>query len=253
MKINYDNSMKILLLLFSSLSLSYFVTMMISLGSDYIFNYVWLLLGISLLIIYFNISRLSLLPLWLKKIGKATFFTALFSFIIVEALIIAKGYTSEPKEAADYLIILGAKVDGRKPSKRLKDRLDISLPYLFDNTETKIIVSGGQGEDEDISEASAMKEYLISKGINEARIIMEENSTSTQENFIFTKKLIDNKNSSFIIVTSDYHMLRASMIAKNTGYSNISGITVKSNPLLAPNFYTREFLAFVKDWLSIVI
>ncbi len=253
MKKNYHNPIKIFLLLCSSLSLIYFIMMLISLGSEYIFNYIWLLLGICLLLIYFNMSKLRLLPLWIKKIGKATFFTALFSFIIVEALIIAKGYTSEPKEASDYLIILGAKVDGRKPSKRLKDRLDISLPYLFDNTETKIIVSGGQGEDEDISEASAMKDYLIAAGIQEDRILMEENSTSTQENFIFSRKLIDNENSSFIIVTSDYHMLRASMIAKNTGYNNISGITVKSNPLLAPNFYTREFLAFVKDWLSIVI
>ncbi len=89
-----------------------------------------------------------------------------------------------------YILILGAKLFGDKPSQSLQNRLDVALKYLNENPKTKAIVSGGQGEDEDIPEAHSMRNYLVAHGINANRILIEDRSTSTYENLKFSKRFI---------------------------------------------------------------
>ena len=91
---------------------------------------------------------------------------------------------------ADYIIVLGSKVNGTKPSYSLQYRIDKAPEYLKSHEKTIAIVSGGQGKGEDISEALAMKQGLIKQNIAEDRIIMEDKSTSTDENITFSKPLI---------------------------------------------------------------
>ena len=108
----------------------------------------------------------------------------LASFIIIEGLIFIEG-NKEATNKVDYVIILGARLYGDIPSPALRERLIVAKDYLVDNEDVKVIVTGGQGEDELIPEAEAMAKYLVNNGIEENRIIIEDQSTSTFENLQF--------------------------------------------------------------------
>ena len=116
--------------------------------------------------------------------------------------------------------------------------------------ETRIIVSGGQGPGETITEAEAMKRYLVQHGISEDRIIKEDKSTNTKENLIFTRRLIreiDSKeNIKITIVTSNFHMFRSRTLAKEVGFDEVQSWSAPIHPLLIPTYYVREYLAIVK-------
>lgn len=96
----------------------------------------------------------------------------------------------EAPNDADYMILLGAKVKGTEPSYSLQYRIDKAAEYLKTHEQTIVIVSGGKGKGEDISEARAMKKGLMKQSIAEQRIIMEDRSTNTDENIEFSKSLI---------------------------------------------------------------
>ncbi|MGG0655245.1 YdcF family protein [Rummeliibacillus pycnus] len=114
-----------------------------------------------------------------------------------------------------YVIVLGAKVKkGAIPSKALAFRLDAALTYAKQYPYVYIVVSGGQGFDEDATEASVMKQYLIDRGFPVSQIIVEDKSTSTYENLLNTKKIIGEDLKGLTIVSSDYHLARAKMLAE---------------------------------------
>ncbi|WP_432663008.1 YdcF family protein [Wukongibacter baidiensis] len=175
------------------------------------------------------------------------------SFILVEVLLSIELHSNiHMDEEIDYVIILGAGLDGDKVSKRLEGRLKEGLKYLKEKTDVKVIVSGGQGRDELISEAEAMGRYLNSRGINKDRIIYEDKSTSTIENMVFSKRIINtinnNEDIKVLIITSDYHMFRAKMICEDIGLE-CYGITSKSPTGKRVNYMIREYFATVKDWI----
>jgi len=135
-------------------------------------------------------------------------------------MIYGRSHTSWEK--TDVLIILGAEVKGSEVSLHLQGRLDSALDYLTEHENVLIVVSGGQGEGEDIPESVAMKNYLVEHGIQADRILVEDRSTSTYENLVFSQKLLSEygmKNFRTMIVTSDYHIFRASRIANKLGIS----------------------------------
>lgn len=150
----------------------------------------------------------------------------------------------------DAVIVLGAALRGQRVSKLLAYRLDVAIDYATVNPETVIVVSGGQGPHEVRSEASAMADYLEQKGIDKNRIILEERSTSTQENFLFSKRLLDERfgerNYSCAFATSGFHVWRAERVAKKVGLADCLGMGGKYDVYLAFNHYLREFLATVE-------
>lgn len=150
----------------------------------------------------------------------------------------------KPVKGLDYIIVLGAQVKESGPSVVLRYRLDRAVSYLKENDNTLVIVSGGQGINEKATEASVMKEYLINKGINENRIIIEDKSNTTKENLINSKKIIGN-DKSMGIVTNNFHMYRALLIGKKYGV-NAVGIPSKSNSYYLPNNLLREVFAYIK-------
>jgi uncharacterized SAM-binding protein YcdF (DUF218 family) len=122
-----------------------------------------------------------------------------------------------PDDSPNTIIILGAHVLGTSPAKAhpstvLKERLDTAIPYIKKNPHVSVIVCGGQGADEIVSEAQVMKDYLITKGISADRIIKETQSTRTKENIDNAQQLIPSKKA--VIVTSDFHMYRAKLLAR---------------------------------------
>ena len=163
-------------------------------------------------------------------------------FIVIEARII-KAMLSRCDRCADYIIILGAQVRGKKITDSLKRRLDKGLEYLRRFPDTKVIVSGGQGPGEDISEADAMAGYLISCGISSDCVILENRSTSTRENFAYSRKFLDPARQSIGIVTNGFHMYRAALIAGQEGYRYIHMIPASANPVFQLNYLVREFFA----------
>jgi len=175
----------------------------------------------------------------------------IISFIIIEGLIIRAGSTRDT-ETPDYVVILGAGLNGDVPSLTLSQRLKASLELLeVLPEETRIVVSGGQGPGETITEAEAMKSYLVRHGISEDRIIKEDKSTSTEENLVFSRKLIreiDSKeNLKITIVTSNFHMFRSNALAKEVGFDDVQSWSAPIHSYLIPTYYVREYLAIINS------
>ncbi|OLT54088.1 hypothetical protein BJF89_17430 [Corynebacterium sp. CNJ-954] len=150
----------------------------------------------------------------------------------------------------DTVIILGAGLNGDQVTPLLAARLNQGLKVAnrtAGETDATFIVSGGQGNDETISEAEAMKSYLIKKGIDPDRILAEEDSTTTLENITFSKNLMEERNISpqgLAIVTNNFHVLRTASIAKSL---NLESITIGSPTALYyyPSAFLREYAAMV--------
>ncbi|MDT8861175.1 YdcF family protein [Alkalihalobacillus sp. MEB130] len=152
-------------------------------------------------------------------------------------------------EDADYVIILGARVKGEIPSLSLQHRINAALEYLIENKNTLVIASGGQGPGEDITEAEAIKRELLKNGIEESRILLEEQSTSTLENLTFSKDHIPNLSGKGIIVTNRYHLYRAILIAKDYGL-DVMGLPAETPKSVLVQSYAREYLAITKYFLQ---
>ncbi len=153
---------------------------------------------------------------------------------------------SEAEAMAAYLEehgMLGAQIRGTAITNSLERRLIKALEYLDENPETRVIVSGGQGNGESISEAEAMASYLEEHGIAPERIWQENHSTSTEENLHFSQKLISDITAPVGIVTNNFHMYRALRTARKLGFTQTDGIPATSNPVLFLNYMVREFFA----------
>ena len=173
-----------------------------------------------------------------------------FAFVIATQCMVISGFRNNEKENLDYIIVLGSQVKPSGPAVVTRLRLQRAYEYAVNNPDTIIIVSGGQGSNEPATEASVMKDYLASKGIDESRIITEDRSTNTSENLQFSMALIpDLQDSSVGIVSSEFHIFRALAIAKKCGYTDTYGIPAKSVRLYLPNNMIRESVGILKDFL----
>ena len=151
-------------------------------------------------------------------------------------------------EETSYLVVLGAGLQGLEPSPTLQFRLDKAIEISRTHPQMKVIVSGGQGANEAIAEAEAMRAYLLRQGLPEARIMRENRSRTTVENLRFSALLLEQAGVKLAttpvgIVTSDYHSLRARRIARLAGYRQawIAGAPVPW--WIAPNSWLREYFA----------
>lgn len=154
---------------------------------------------------------------------------------------------------ADYIVVLGAKVRTTGPSASLWDRIYAAHNYLITHPDTIAVVSGGQGSDEHISEAQAMFDQLTQMGIAPERIWLEDKSTTTLENMTFSMRVIEEKTGRHPehlgVVSSEYHMLRTGMVAKQAGVEFV-GIPAKTSRWgQFVNHCMREVPAVWKYWL----
>lgn len=151
------------------------------------------------------------------------------------------------KENLDYIIVLGAHVNGVQLSKALLERTRRALEYLEKNPKTRAVLSGGQGEGETVSEAEAMCRYLEDHGIDRERLILEDRSTNTKENLDFSLSLIGDLNASIGIVTNHFHVFRGVAIGKKCGCKNIYPIPSRYRSWRLVIYIPREILAIIKD------
>lgn len=165
------------------------------------------------------------------------------------ALISTQFHAKAPKHL-DAIVVLGAQVRAAGPSRVLAYRLDTAADYLKAHPETQCIVSGGRGANEPETEASAMRRYLIRKGIAPKRIQMEDRSQNTVENIRYSARLMQIKTDHIGIVTNNFHVYRGLRLAKKAGYRHVYGIAAPSTPLYLPNNMLREVLGVVKDKIA---
>ena len=199
------------------------------------------------------------------------------AFVVgMTGFLIYQGSVDEVTYEEDALIVLGAAVQGDRVSSILAARLNEAADYAAENPEALIIVSGGQGPQENLTEAAAMETYLMAKGIPQERIIKEEQATSTFENFKYSKEILDSKfgvegragmdsasgtanvgsesgrksapGYTCAYVTNEFHCYRAGRIAEQAGL-DANGVSVKTEWWKLPVNYMRESLAVVKFWV----
>ena len=139
---------------------------------------------------------------------------------VTEGFIIGASY-GDPEERCDYIVVLGAKVRHDGPSVSLMDRIRGAYDYMTAHPDVIAVVSGGQGPDEPMSEARCIYEHLVAMGISKDRIWIEDQAASTWANLNYSLDLIEAKTgirpAKLGVVSSEYHMLRAGMQAKNCG------------------------------------
>lgn len=178
--------------------------------------------------------------------------TYLECILLSTVIIVIKSGRHTPNYDKDYVIILGCQIakDGTL-TPLLKARVDSAIKFSNIQKEKTgnnlvFIPSGGKGDNEVISEAQAMKNYLLEKGISENDIIIEDKSKNTYENIKFSKEIIDSKNGNPKIAfsTTNYHVFRAGNIALNQKI-NIEGIGSKTKLYFWINAFIREFIATI--------
>ena len=215
------------------------------------FFLIWGAMGVCLMgvcLLQWHFRAFTRLPKWLKRTGLVLILLGAAVFIWVEALILTQ-FHARPAPGADYCVILGAQWKRTGPSIVLQRRLDIALTYLKENPGTAVIVSGGQGANEIMTEAAGMKQYLMEHGIEEDRIFEEDRSVNTTQNLQYSAKYLDLKKDRVVIVTNNFHMYRALKIAEKQGYQ-ASGLAATSVKAMIPNNMLREFFGVVKDFLA---
>lgn len=263
------------------LCLVYYGVIVLYAGFGTSFAMLWLLFGgffgMTAIGIHLYQKYPERVPLWIPVSFVTLCASGLMILLITQILIFGRvPAVAEP--ALDYVIVLGSKVhpDGTV-SKTLKLRLDKAIEYAGQNPETLFILSGAKGENEPCTEAAAMKQYFLEQGVEEDRILLEEQSFSTVENLAYSKLVIERqeallkqqqellrapKSPEFSkepepvarpirvgILTSNFHLCRANFIAKKQKYENTYGIASESDKVLLVHFALRDGIALLKDRL----
>jgi len=186
--------------------------------------------------------------IWQSGIGKALLCAAVslvaalvLLFIGVSICMIVACNTTPSGDAT--VIVLGAALRGDQPSLSLRQRLDAAYTHLTEYPEANCIVSGGQGPDEICTEASVMQAYLVNKGIDPARIYIEESSTSTFENIQHSRELIEQQglNTEVAVVTQEFHQFRAQQFVKRAGLTVSGAVTAYTPWHLLGSYWIRDF------------
>lgn len=198
---------------------------------------------IAALIVIFDFAgrKLKRIICILLAVGFA-YFAVLEGFIISEA-----GGNSED---ADYIIVLGAAVHGETPSMSLVERMTAAKEYLEDHPDCIAVLSGGRGSNEKMSEADAMYDWLTQNGIPENRLIKEDKASSTYENLKFSYELIGDTDKTVAVVSSEYHLYRAKLIAADMGYDVGTVAAHTTYPTVMINYFIREAFGLTYYYVS---
>lgn len=155
----------------------------------------------------------------------------------------------ESSDTADVIIVFGCKTFGYTPSYALQNRLDKAYEMLENNPGAVAILSGGQGEDETVSEAESMRAYLEGKGISADRLILEDRSTSTRENIEFSMNIIKERgreDKKITAVSNDFHIKRILRLFKERDYDVSASPAHMKSPMRIIQNLTREYMVWVR-------
>ena len=234
----------------------YIVTLVFYAGIFLSWIWIWILIG-AFAFLRFTMLKMSIdknkrlkIPKAIKIIYYTVFFLSLAFFLAIE-FNISVAMNTKPQKDLDYVIVLGAGLNGTTPTKPLAKRIEEGYIYMSDNPDTILIASGGQGFHESISEAECIKRELVKMGIDEDRIILENRSTSTIENLKFSLEIIGDPDAEVGIITNSFHEYRAGLIAKNVGYTNAHSVPAVTLFPVGIHYMLREFFGVVRLWMEL--
>lgn len=193
---------------------------------------------------------------WLWQWAWVGFLLWLLSFAVFVAYLqyslnIQQNFINKPVKA---IIVLGSGFRNNKPTPVLASRLDMSAVVAQKNPEAMIVLTGGVGFNKTVSEASVMQDYLLQNyHLPIEKMLLEDKSTSTELNLKNSKQILMSyavaPDSPIVIVTSDFHTLRALAIAKKQGFSDVVSVGAVTPLYVRYNNWLREYFAFVSGWL----
>ena len=156
--------------------------------------------------------------LWARRV-LLTLIAAGFAFFAVLEVRVISWARTDNETPVTAVIVLGAGVNGTEPSLSLLTRLEAALDYVRDKPDLPVIVSGAQGRGEAVSEARCMADWLTAHGVPASQIILEEQATTTRENFRYSIEILADRGmdtaANIAVVSSDYHLCRASLYMVN--------------------------------------
>lgn len=227
--------------------LLYYLFLVVHAGILVNFGWFWAALGVLLLFAVF-LRRFpdKAAAVWLSRILLAALAAGLIVLGFFSSRVISGMNPSAPANLP-YAIVLGAQVKGKTPSLALVQRMDRAFSIAEKSPKLTLILSGGQGEGELISEAQCMREYLTGRGLTEKRLVVEDRSTTTRENLVYSDELTGCAKKKCGIVTNDFHVYRALKLARKAGYQEAYGIASESEDLMKPHYIVREAAALAYE------
>lgn len=188
-------------------------------------------------------------PRWwktLRVIGVAGVSACMLGASVISVLMLSAAFQTTGQETRT-VIVLGCQVVEDKPSRMLDYRLDAAERYLKAHPDALAVVSGGRSPSETYSEAEVMKNELVHRGIDAARIYTEDRSANTEENIRFSEQVISQNKlpEQAAIATDSFHQLRAAVYAKRAGLSP-APLSARTPWGLLPSYWVREFFALAK-------
>ena len=217
--------------------------------------FIWIIGGLIFFALAYFLPKI---VLRLKKMKKwkiwlifAPIILCVLLFLAGEIAILTGFISDVPNGDADYVIVLGAKVNPTGPSLSLRKRIDTAYDYLSKHPTTQVVASGGQGWDEPMSEARCIADELIARGIDADRIILEDRSTDTAENIQYSHDLIDDSSDiTVLVISNDFHCFRAAGIARKHMDADVGHLSADSVFFLLPHYMVREFIGLTVDMLK---
>lgn len=195
---------------------------------------------------------ISFLHRWgLKTAAFGLFLLGAVSFVLVEGMMLLYAFGGGISEA-DWCIVLGAGLRGDRPSLTLRRRLDTALAYLLERPDTRVVVTGGRGPGETMTEAEAMRRWLVAHSVAPSRILVEAQAKSTIENLRYAKEVMAKAGrrdtERVCVVSNDFHLLRVRMLARRVGMA-ADTVAAPTPWYLLPNVCIREYFAIMKSFL----
>lgn len=188
-------------------------------------------------------------PLWIDImiISISSVALLLITLFISILMVMLFGSFGRRSKGAFTAVVLGCKLNGDKPGRMLKRRLDIAYQALSADSEHFCIVTGGKAANASRSESEAMRDYLIEKGLSPDRIIPEDKAATTYENFLFSKRLIDALGlpETAVVITDRFHQFRAKRIANSAGLP-VYSLCCETAWYLTSQFWLREALCIIE-------
>lgn len=194
-----------------------------------------------------------------RRLWRATWAAGWLWIVTVLAFWVRLAWASSEAPAttttpAAAIVVLGSGTPGGKVSPVLAARLDQAYERARASPGALLVVSGGVDWGGSRSEGAIMGDYLRAKGLTSARIAQEEKSTSTEQNLVLSRLLLRERGiaverAPVEVVTSDFHTLRASWIARRAGYAEVRAVGAPTPLYVRYNAWLREYFAVVSGFL----
>lgn len=194
-------------------------------------------------------SRFSAAAKWIVRVGNATFLLWLISFLVVEGLIVFGQHTDAQAQQADCVFVLGGGIRGDQPAGTLRERLAVALDVMEQNPDARVIVCGGQSEDEEYAEAAVMYNWMVAHGADPNQLTMESKSENTVQNIenayaICQQNGWDTSNTA--VLSSEFHLYRVRRIMEKCGLTPCAIAAPSGKPELYAAYCIREYFSILK-------